>query len=197
MKKTWVIIVNVLIMVAMLTFVTLYSHFESKDLTKRQIEHFEDTTITMKHVTENYLEGEQRICDVWARYINRNELTLEEAVSFIRESHVLSYASAHIVYLDTKKGLSTKARQDDYKVSYERMDLLNDVSWIEEIGESINISRAYTNPVNGEQSISFCNHITLYDPEAGNPRQAILLRILPQEERRGFLVSQIQGELKG
>ena len=131
MKKTWVTIVNVFIIIAMVTFVVLYSSFENKDAAKRQIEHYENTTITMEHVTENYLEGEQRICDVWARYINSENMTIEEAASFIRISHVLPNASAHIVYLDTLSGLSTRARQDnadDYTVSYERLDLLNDVS---------------------------------------------------------------------
>ena len=59
------------------------------------------------------------------------------------------------------------------------MDLLKDVSWINEIGKSINISRAYTNPVNGEQSIAFCNSITLHDTETDTARKAILLRVLP------------------
>ena len=139
----------------------------------------------MEHVTENYLEGEQRICDVWARYINSKEMTMEEAVSFISISHVLPNASAHIVYLDTLSGLSTRAKKDisdDYSVSYTRMDLLNDVSWIYDIGRSINISRAYTNPVNGEQSLAFCNFITLHDPETGDSRDAVLLRVLPISE---------------
>ena len=185
MKKNLVIAVNVFITVAMLTFVVLYSSFEHRDTTQRQIEHFENTTVTMEHVTENYLEGEQRICDVWARYINRKEMTMEEAVSFISISHVLPNASAHIVYLDTLSGLSTRAKKDisdDYSVSYTRMDLLNDVSWIYDIGRSINISRAYTNPVNGEQSLAFCNFITLHDPETGDSRDAVLLRVLPISE---------------
>ena len=185
MKKTWVTIVNVVIMIAMLTFVVLYSNSENKEATQRQIEHYESTTITIEHVTENYLEGEQRICDVWARYINSENMTIEEAVSFIRISHVLPKASAHIVYLDTLSGLSTRARQDgtnDDTVSYARLDLLNDVSWISDIGESINISRAYTNPINGEQSIAFCNLISLRDPETGKPRDAVLLRVLPISE---------------
>ena len=185
MKKTWVIVVNVIIMIAMLTFVVLYSTFESRNTTQRQIEHFENTTVTMEHVTENYLEGEQRICDVWARYINSKDMTIDEAISFIRISHVLPNASAHIVYLDTLSGLSTRAGHDaadDYSVSYARLDLLNDVSWIHDIGEAINISRAYTNPVNGEQSIAFCNKITVHDPETGGPRSAVLLRVLPLSE---------------
>ena len=185
MKKTRIIIVNVLITIALLSFVVLHSHYSGRNMTQRQIEHFENTTITMEHVTENYLEGEQRICDVWAHYINSKNMTIEEAVSFIRISHVLPYASAHIVYQDTLSGLSTRTKHgdaDDYSVSYERTNLLDDVSWIHDTGESINISRAYTNPVNGEQSIAFCNFITLHDSQSGNPRIAILLRVLPLSE---------------
>ena len=180
-----VIIVNVFIMIAMLIFVVLYSNTQSQNTAQRQIEHFENTTIAMERVTENYLEGEQRICDVWARYINSRNMTIDEAVSFIRISHVLPNASAHIVFLDSLSGLSSKARQDapdDYSVSYARVSLLEDVRWISDIGSSINISRAYTNPVNGEQSLAFCNLITLYDPDTDVPKDAILLRVLPISE---------------
>ena len=185
MKKNMVIIVNVFIMIAMLILVVLYSNTQSRNTAQRQIEHFENTTIAMERVTENYLEGEQRICDVWARYINSRNMTIDEAVSFIRISHVLPNASAHIVFLDSLSGLSSKARQDDpddYSVSYERVSLLEDVRWISDIGSSINISRAYTNPVNGEQSLAFCNLITLYDPDTDALKDAILLRVLPISE---------------
>ena len=183
MRKSWIIIVNVLITTALLTSVAVYTFFEAQNIKRTQVEHFENTTITMEHVTENYLEGEQRICDVWAHYINSESLTIDEAASFIRISHVLPNASAHIVYADTLKGISTRARKDapdDYFVTYERVDLLSDTSWIHETGSSINISRAYTNPVNGEQSIAFCNFITL--SESGSPKEAILLRVLPISE---------------
>ena len=186
MKKSSVIVTNVLIMFAMISFVVIYSVIENGNTTKRQIEHFENTTITMVRVTENYLEGEQRICDVWAHYINGENMSVEEAVDFIRVSHVLPNASAHIVYADTLVGLSTRAHLGDpnnYSVSYERLDLLNDTSWIEEIGKSsINISRAYTNPINGEQSIAFCNFVSLRDADSGETRDGILLRVMPVSE---------------
>ena len=185
MKRTWVVVVNVCIMIAMLIFVVLFANVENRKATDIQIEHFENTTITMKHVTENYLEGEQRICDVWARYIDSKDMSIEDAVSFIRTSHVLQNASVHIVYMDTLTGLSTKARQnapDNYAVSYERLEFLSDVGWIDEIGRAINVTRAYTNPVNGEQSIAFCNKVTLRDPDTDAPRDAVLLRVLPISE---------------
>ena len=184
MKKI-VILVNVIIMTAILIFVVLYSRFESRDIYLRQIEHFENITVSMEHVTENYLEGEQRICDVWARYINNHSMTMEEATGFIRASHVLENTSAHLIYLDTLTGLSTRPKQgtvDDYAVSYERITLLDDVNWLGAIGESINVSRAYTNPMNGEQSLAFCNRVTLKAPESGASVDAILLRVIPISE---------------
>ena len=169
-------------MVTILSFVVFYSGFESAASYRRQIEHFENTTVTMEQVTANYLEGEQRICDVWARYINNNPMTMEEATDFIRASHVLNNTSAHLVSLETLKGLSTRPKygtSDDYEVSYERVALLTNTDWINEIGKSINITRAYTNPMNGEQSLAFCNLITLYDTEGKAPEVAVLLRVIP------------------
>ena len=76
MKKILTIIVNVITIAAILIFVVLYSRFENTDSYRRQIEHFESTLVTMEKVTENYLEGEQQICDVWARYINSEHMTM-------------------------------------------------------------------------------------------------------------------------
>ncbi|MBR3508163.1 MAG: response regulator [Lachnospiraceae bacterium] len=182
MKKTFIIIVNVGIMAAILIFVIFYSRYENRESYRRQVEHFENTMVTMEHLTENYLEGEQWICDVWSQYINSKNMTMEEATAYIRSSHVLENASAHLISLDSITGLSTRPRlgtTDDYAVSYARLELLSDPEWIKEIGKSINISRAYTNPMNGEQSLAFCNNITLYDPERGTSYAAVLLRVMP------------------
>ena len=182
MKKPFVIVVNVVIMTVILIFVVLYSGFENRDSYRRQVEHFEDTTVTMERVTENYLEGEQSICDIWAQYINSRTMTMEEAVDYIRASHVLEITSAHLVALDTLTGLSTRPKPgtaDDYAVSYSRVDLLDNVDWIDEIGKSINITRAYTNPMNGEQSLAFCDKVMLHNPESGASEPAVLLRVIP------------------
>ena len=185
MKKAGIIFINVFIMVAILAFVAVYTIFENSSTRQRQTEHFENTTVTIERVTENYLEGEQRICDVWAQYIESQEMSIDEAADFIRPSHVLPNASAHLIYLDSKKGLSTRARlgaADDYAVSYEKMNFLDDTSWVSDIGKSINVSRTYTNPMNGEQSLAFCNRIMLRDPGDGTKKEALLLRVLPMSE---------------
>ncbi len=185
MKKTFIVIFNVVIIASILSFVVLYSRFEGRESLRRQIDHFENTTVTLEQVTENYLEGEQRICDVWAHYINSKAMTMEEAADYIRASHVLSNTSAHLISLDSLTGLSTRPKQgttDDYAVSYQRLALLEDVDWIDEIGTSINVSRAYTNPMNGEQSLAFCNRVTLKDAESGASAEAVLLRVVSVSE---------------
>ena len=182
MKKFLIVIVNIAIMATILTFVVLYAGYESRDSYRRQIENFENTTVTMEHVTENYLEGEQRICDVWAQYINNSNMTMEEAAEYIRSSHVLENTSAHIISTKTLTGLSTRpgiGTADEYDVSYQRLDLLKNTDWIDEIGKSINITRAYTNPINGEQSLAFCNMVTLRNPDSDTAETAFLLRVIP------------------
>ena len=184
MKKI-VVFINVIIISAMLIFVVLYSRSENKESFQNRIDQFENTTVTLEQVTENYLEGEQRICDVWARYINNKNLTIDEAADYIRASHVLANTSAHIIFPDTLTGLSTRPKlgtSDDYTVSYERISVLENLDWIDEIGKSINISRAYTNPINGEQSLAFCNRIMLNDTNSESSRAAVLLRVVPISE---------------
>ena len=43
MKRIWVVVVNVIIMIAMPIFVVLYSGFENSNATQMQIERFENT----------------------------------------------------------------------------------------------------------------------------------------------------------
>ncbi|MCR5094989.1 MAG: hybrid sensor histidine kinase/response regulator [Lachnospiraceae bacterium] len=184
-RKVFIIIVNVVIIAAILIFVVLYSGFKSRDSYQRQIGYFENMAVTMEQVTQNYLEGEQRVCDVWAHYINSRSMSMEEAIEYIRASHVLANTSSHLVFTDTLTGLSTRPKQgtaDDYAVSYERVHIFHDTDWIDEIGKSINITRAYTNPMNGEQSLAFCNTVTLYNPETGAPADAVLMRVVPISE---------------
>ena len=182
LKKAWIVLANVALVAAVLVFVALYSNREKKENYEHQVEHFVNATVAMERVTHNYLEGEQEICDNWAQYISSRDLTLEEAAAYVRATHAQASISAHLIDAETLTGLSTRPKvntADDYDVSYERIELLGDGSWIADLGTAINISRTYTNPVNGEQSLAFCNRITVRDVETGEKRQAYLLRIVP------------------
>ena len=180
MKRRWIVLINLVLITGILAFVAIYSTNESRNTYRDQVHNFEHTTITVEKVTENYLAGEQKICDIWAHYINERELTLEEATAFIRDSHVLTTTSAHLIYPDTMTGLSTRANPntpDVFDVSYANYSLFRDIQWITGVGEGIHVTRAFTNPVNGEQSLAFCNRIRVL--EDGKEREALVLRIVP------------------
>ena len=137
LKTSWIIMANAALMIAILAFVVLYSNYERKENYRNQVEHFVNTTIAMERVTGNYLEGEQGICDNWAQYINNKDLTLEEAAAYVRATHANVTTSAHLIDMETLTGYSTRPRPntaDDYEVSYERMELIGDVSWIADVG---------------------------------------------------------------
>ncbi len=188
LKTSWIVMANIALMSAILVFVALYSNYEKKDNYRSQVEHFVNASIAMEQVTGNYLEGEQRICDNWAQYINSRELTLEEAAEYVRASHAKNDTSAHLIDTETLSGYSTRPKlnsTENYEVSYARMDLFGDGAWIAELGEAINITRTYTNPMNGEQSLAFCNRITVRDAENGGKKQAYLLRVVPVSNLEG------------
>ena len=182
LKTSWIVLANIALMGAILVFVAFYSSFERKDHYSAQVEHFVNASVALERVTGNYLEGEQGICDNWTKYINSQEMTLEEAAAYVRVTHVNTVASAHLIDAETLEGYSTRPRlnsEEDYEVSYARMDLLGDGAWIAETGEAVNVTRTFTNPMNGEQSLAFCNRIAVRDAESGEKRKAYLLRIVP------------------
>lgn len=180
MKKIWIGIVNVLIMILIVVFVMIYTNSEHEKLYKNQIELFESTAIRMNNMTENYLKSEQDICDNWANYINSEELTINEAIDFTTVSKKSAYASAHIIFKDSLKGLSTTPSikdNNDYNVSYKEISLFNNTNWISDEANAINVSRAFTNQLDAIQSMAFCRKIKL--KEDSGLKDAYLLRVIP------------------
>ena len=179
MKKNLIILANVLIVVGIIAFVYVHINRQNRLTVAAQTEAFQSMTVAMERVTTNYLVGEQRVCDSWANYINSADLTLQEAVDFARNATARSNGMAHILYTDdgSLRGLSSVARADDpedFAVSYANINILS--GDLRDTAE-VNITRAYTNPTNGVQSIAFCHSVTLR--EGGEARQALLLRIVP------------------
>ena len=181
MNKKTIAVVNIVIMALILAFVGIYSHYRNEAVYRQQVESFLSTAVTLERVTENYLEGEQGICDVWARYLNAVPMTMEDAVDFVRTSSKGGDVSAHLIDAETLTGLSTQPSPGGgYDVSYKQISLFGSLDWIADGDASVNITRAYTNPVNGEQSLAFCSMIALRD--GGGTRPAILMRVIPLAE---------------
>ena len=187
-KRYLIILVNVAVMLGIIGFVLLYAQRAADESIAAEVAQFETATATMEQVTANYLESEQDICNVWTHYINSKPMTIDEAISFIRSSHVSPDNAAHIVFTDDDSlaGLSTRPKtgtKDEYAVSYKTIGLPIRLDRLAEQDGAINVSRSYTNPLSGIQSLAFCSRISLVDShDESKRREAVLLRVIPTEK---------------
>ena len=189
MKRTLISIVDLLIIVLILFFIVQYANTKMRESNERVVEDFEKMTITAEQIIMNYLEDEQHLCDIWANYINRSAeagspMTGEEAISFIRKAKISSSIYGHLIFLDktSQSGISTNASSkdaNDYSVSYRNLNIFDNIDEISREVGKVNLTRAYTNPQNGVQSMAFLNYVKVLDESDGQLSEAILMRVEP------------------
>ena len=184
MKKTLIIIANFLIVLFTLFFVSLYVRNQSAFMQSYNTENFMNMSIGMEQVTTNYLEGEQRLCDSWAACINSRKMNMAEAMDYLNVAQRLPYISAHIIKVDSLTGFSNRPKINDpkdYTVSYKEIDIFSSLNVLLGQQNQVRVTRSYTNPINGVQSIAFCDLLELRGDAGGIIESAILMRVIPVE----------------
>ena len=183
MKKSLMLLGNVLIILVIMAFIMLYVSSERQKMLVSQTEAFKNMTVAMESVTTNYLVGEQQVCRSWSNYINASDMTAEDAINYVRKSLTAPEIMAHILFAgeDGLTGFSTAPKADgDYTVSYNDLDIFsNGFDDLLREKNKVNVTRAYINPINAIQSIGFCCSVNLRDGESGQMVKAVLLRIIP------------------
>ena len=179
MKKFLLLIFNILIIAFVIVFISNYARHERQIDREIEMNSFKNITFSAELVTTNYLEGEQRTCNSWANYINSRDITMQQAVDYVSTAKTNSRVSGHIINIKTLKGLSTNSnpnKADDFKVSYADLPILHSA---DELKGEINVTRSYTNPVTGIQSIAFYNIVEILNEETGLKESCYLLRVVP------------------
>ena len=182
MKKSLMLLGNVLIILVIMAFIMLYVSSERQKMLVSQTEAFKNMTVAMESVTTNYLVGEQQVCRSWSNYINASDMTAEDAINYVRKSLTAPEIMAHILFAgeDGLTGFSTAPKADgDYTVSYNDLDIFsNGFDDLLREKNKVNVTRAYINPINAIQSIGFGCSVNLRDGESGQMVKAVLLRII-------------------
>ena len=179
MKKFFLLIINILIIAFVIVFISNYARLERQVSREIEMNSFKNITFSAELVTTNYLEGEQRTCNSWANYINSQNMTMQQAVDYVRTSKTNSKISGHILNSETLKGLSTNENPTtplDFSVSYTNLPILHTAN---DFTGEIHVTRSYTNPVNGIQSIAFYNMVEILNEETGLKELCYLLRVVP------------------
>ena len=166
-----------------------YANIRAEESSKNGIIGFEKMTVTTNQIITNYLDDEQHLCDIWADYINSSAkdgtpMSAEDVMAFIRKAKISSEIEGHLIFLDSpeRAGLSTTAKVSDpdvYTVSYKKIDIFDNIENVVDSTDVVNLTRAYTNPMNGVQSIAFYNFVTVLDEDDGELKDALLMRVVP------------------
>ncbi len=188
MKKRYIVIINILIVGLILFIIAEYANDRASESNLASIASFEKMTTTTEQIVANYLEDEQHLCDIWANYINGSAddgtpMTVDEAISYIRKAKISPEISGHLIYIDDSSmaGISTSPRstdQSDYSVDYSHINIFENLE-ISNVKGVVNLTRAYTNPLNGVQSIAFLNNVKILDNETGALREGLIIRVVP------------------
>ncbi len=188
MKKRYIVIINILIVGLILFIIAKYANDRAEESNLASIASFEKMTTTTEQIVVNYLADEQHLCDIWANYINRSEeagtpMTVDEAISYIRKAKISPEISGHLIYIDdgSMAGISTTASStdpSDYSVNYSQINIFDNLE-VSNADGAVNLTMAYTNPLNGVQSIAFLNNIKVLDSETGDVRKALIIRVVP------------------
>ncbi len=188
MKKRYIIIINIMIVGLILFIIVKYANDRATESNRTSIASFEKMTTTTEQIIANYLEDEQHLCDIWTNYINRSAeagtpMTADEVISYIRKAKISPEISGHLIYIDdgSMKGVSTTASTtdpSDYSANYSHITIFDNLE-VSNVDGVVNLTRAYTNPLNGVQSIAFLNNVKVLDDETGALREGLIIRVVP------------------
>ena len=189
MKRALIIGANLVVMLFLFFFIIRYANSRTEDSNAKAVQSFEKLTITTEQIVANYLEDEQHLCDIWANYVNRSyeagePMTVEQAIAYIRRAKISPSISGHLIFVDdgSMSGVSTAPAATDenrYEVSYKNVNIFDNLDSVSSETGVVNLTRAYTDPMNGVQSIAFLNYVTVLDDESGELRRALLMRVVP------------------
>jgi signal transduction histidine kinase/CheY-like chemotaxis protein len=197
LKKRYIVIINILIVGLILLIIAKYANDRAKESNQASIASFEKMTTTTEQIVANYLEDEQHLCDIWANYINSSAvagtpMTVDEAISYIRKAKISPEISGHLIYIDdgSMAGISTTASStdpSDYSVKYSHINIFENHD-ISNVNDEVNLTRAYTNPQNGVQSIGFLNNIDVLETDTEKIRKALIIRVVPVSRLKQKLI---------
>lgn len=96
MKKSLMLLGNVLIILVIMAFIMLYVSSERQKMLVSQTEAFKNMTVAMESVTTNYLVGEQQVCRSWSNSYNDLDIFSNGFDDLLREENKVNVTRAYI-----------------------------------------------------------------------------------------------------
>ena len=100
-------ICNVILIVVMIVAAVVYSRHIYSAQGKNKKAEFIRTIESMKQVSQNYLDSERGYVEDWSAYISEHNMTIDEALEFLRSINKNKERFVHIVDMDSYEAYST------------------------------------------------------------------------------------------
>ena len=105
-KRAVLLLCNIFLILAMIISVWIYSGYISKSQSEIKRTDFIRTIESMKRVSQNYLNEEKGYVKDWAAYISEHDMTMEEALDFLRSFNTNEERFVHIIDMDSYEAYS-------------------------------------------------------------------------------------------
>lgn len=193
--------INVVLVFVAVVFSWKYSKMLREEQQESALTAFCAAIESMKQVSDNYLTMELGYAQDWAKYIDSNDMTIEEALDYINQTNHQTDRYAHIVDLDTMEAYSTYKGSKTSEVFYyqklleEKTD--TDKIFIENMQKMLlqdnrfNVLGKYRTDDTQLNVISVGTGVTLVS-ETGEKKEYLLLRVIPLESIRKIWVFPVE-----
>ena len=182
---------NIVLMFAAILASVAFAHgTRTAQMEARQAE-FVATVESMKSVSQNYLDSERGYVENWAAYIGEENMTLEEALNFLRLINTNPHRFAHIVDMDDFSAWSAALPEgneeiDTYKVyknaasEWEQIHEKNIEDLFNGEESRFAVLSRYQLPENLSMAVGVASRVTLQTQNG--PKDYLLLRAIPADE---------------
>jgi len=169
-RKLFLILGNIVLVTVILTL--CLSHVRRHQATGRESAEtsFVTNAGSMGSAVVTILSDQQEACTDWATYINATNMTMKEALTYLKTSTAEEAVMAHIIDPGTYKGYSAEAKSDgsddvDYSAFKDALSGNEDITRAEGDEATIHVTSTFTNPVSHRQSLGFLENITIKDKD--------------------------------
>ncbi len=184
------ILCNVVLIVSVVLFSINYQDDINRQNEEDALVNFCNTMETMKQISAQYLTTELESAEAWAAYIESEQMTLDEALSYIHAIDKDTPSVAHIVDMDTYDAWSSVYTNGSNSISYYK-EISNLMAISDDLYVGANI-RAAQNIFDGKASI-LCNYLikeerrrvisvgtrVTVSTDDGADKDYLLLRVIP------------------
>lgn len=204
-KKTGKLILlglNLFLIAVAVVAALAYSNFFRNKQKQMEIDTFCTMIESMKQISNNYLDMERGYAEDWAKYINQHDMTIEDALEYIRQTNNQSDRYAHIVDMDTYQAYSSymgsgSSEVKCYEAFAENNTITNQI-FIESmkqmyasVDKQTYVLGKYRTTDTQLNVLSVGTRVTIRTEE-GSRKDYLLLRVIPVESMRDIWVFPVQ-----